>query len=239
MSSFCLRIRSNNRSRGPSYSGSEILRSTMVVTSSLVRQSDSLGPLVQAARPFRASDQWDSLAACAVGHFPENLINIIQVARKIITFSTHGNEITPVVFEQGFLQIPVPQASRTKAIFEVSCDISGRDKLHQLDREISVRIRLWLLRGPAIHDNAHNLFSKGVLVTENLDRIPITLTHLLAVGTWYDGNLFEDLRFGNHEGLAIKIVELDGDVPGHFDVLFLIAADRNNIRVERENVCSH
>src|SRR6267378_4144064 len=131
MSSFSLRIRSSNRSRGPSYRGSEILRSTIVATSRLVRRGDILGPpgpLVQAARPFRASDQVGSLAAGAFGSVPENLMNIIQVAREIITFSTHGSEIAPVMFEQGFLQIPIPKTARTKAVFEVGCDVSGRDK---------------------------------------------------------------------------------------------------------------
>src|SRR5256885_13466125 len=104
-------------------------RSTLFPYTTLFRSS-----LVQATRPFRASDQLGSLAARAARPFPENLMNIIQVAREIITFSTHGSEIAPVMFEQGLLEISVPQTSRTKAVFEIGCNISGRDQLHQLDR---------------------------------------------------------------------------------------------------------
>src|SRR5256885_5875975 len=61
-------------------------RSTLFPYTTLFRSS-----LVQATRPFRASDQLGGLAARAARPFPENLMNIIQIAREIITFSTHGD----------------------------------------------------------------------------------------------------------------------------------------------------
>ena len=106
-------------------------------------------------------------------------------------------------------------------------------------RQILIRIRFGFLRSPAVHDDAHDPLSQKLLLTEDVDRVSITLTHLLAVGSGNDGNLRQDLRLGNDERLAIKIVELDGDIACDLDVLLLVFPNRNNIRIECENIRRH
>ncbi len=66
-------------------------------------------------------------------------------------------------------------------------------------------------------------------VAENFNRVAVALAHLLAVGAGHDCHFIADLRFGNHEGLAVLLVELDGDVARHFDVLLLVAPDGHDI----------
>ena len=51
--------------------------------------------------------------------------------------------------------------------------------------------------------------------------------------------VFPNLRLGNDERLAVGLVELDRDVACHLDVLFLVAADRHDVRVVNQNVRRH
>jgi len=80
-------------------------------------------------------------------------------------------------------------------------------------------------------DDAHHLFAQGVVLGKEVDGVAVALAHLLPVETGDGGNLFVDLRFRDGEDLTVLVVELDGDVACHLDVLFLIAAEARTCEV--------
>ena len=52
-------------------------------------------------------------------------------------------------------------------------------------------------------------------------------------------DLLADLRLGNDEGLAVVLVELDGDVARDLDVLLLVLAHGHDVRVVDQDVRRH
>src|SRR5262245_56343954 len=99
MSSFCRRIRSRSRSRGPSYRGIELLRSTMVsaVEPNAVPERHSCSNSNHAL--FRPVQHLAGLAACLLVSVAEHFVNRIEVTHELRTSLAHCREIAPVVLE--------------------------------------------------------------------------------------------------------------------------------------------
>ena len=145
----------------------------------------------------------------------------------------------PVVLEEGFLQVAIAKAAGAQAYLDFSADPGGGDEFEELHGQVLVRIRLGFGRGAGIHGDAHDLFAGGLLFAKDFNGVAVALAHLLAVDAGDEGGFFADLGFGNHEGLAILFIELDGDVTGHFHVLLLVLAHRDDVGIVEQNVSRH
>ena len=108
-----------------------------------------------------------------------------------------------------------------------------------MNGDVFFRVRFGFLRRTAVHDQAHDFFALDLFAAENLNGVAVALAHFLAVATRHDGRFFADERFGHDEGLAVGLVELDGDVAGDFDVLLLVAADGDEVGIVDENIGGH
>ena len=74
------------------------------------------------------------------------------------------------------------------------------------------------------------------------DGVVVALGHLAPVQARQGGDVFLDHRFGQDEELAAvaeQVVETLADVAGHLHVLHLVAADRDLVRVEHQDVRGH
>lgn len=77
---------------------------------------------------------------------------------------------------------------------------------------------------------------------EQRDGVVVALGHLAPVQARQGGDVFLDHRFGQDEELAAvaeQVVETLADVAGHLHVLHLVAADRDLVRVEHQDVRGH
>jgi len=89
--------------------------------------------------------------------------------------------------------------------------------------------------GHDAHDPLPHLFFFG----ENVDRIAITLAHLLAVEARHRCRLGMNPRLGQFQDFSEGLVHLDRDIARQFEMLFLVAPDRHNVAVVDQNVGRH
>jgi hypothetical protein len=78
-------------------------------------------------------------------------------------------------------------------------------------------------------------FARG----EQRDGVVVALAHLAAVQAGQGGHVLVHRRFGQHEVLAVDVVEALGEIARHLDVLDLVAAHRHLVRVEDQDVGGH
>ena len=135
------------------------------------------------------------------------------------------------MLEQRLLQVAVAQPAGAEAVFKIPPHLRRGDELEQLHGEILVGVRLRLGGRAAVHDDAHDFFAEDFFIAENLDGVAVALAHLLAVEAGHERGLIADLRLWNHEGLAVLLVELDGDVARHLHVLLLVAAHGHDVGI--------
>ena len=74
---------------------------------------------------------------------------------------------------------------------------------------------------------------------EQRDGVVVALAHLAAIEAWQEGHRFFDHGFGQHEMLAIQMVEARRHVARHLDVLDLVAAHGHLVRLEHQDVGPH
>ncbi len=75
---------------------------------------------------------------------------------------------------------------------------------------------------------------------EQRDRIAVALAHLAPVQAGQRGHVVVDQRLGQGEVLApVDMVEALAEIAGHLDVLDLVAAHRDLMRVEEQDVGGH
>ena len=106
----------------------------------------------------------------------------------------------------------------------------GREQLVELKHVACVRILRFFNRLAVGHD-PHDRFTHVLRVPEDLDCVVVRLRHLLPVDARHNRHVVPDARLGNLEDLAILVIELDGDIARHLDMLFLVAANRHDIRL--------
>ena len=142
----------------------------------------------------------------------------------------HGLFAYPVLMAADILLYDsnvVPVGKDQKQHLEVTRDIAG--KFNQLYGQTFV------IPEPRIR-------GEGTAVpglAENLDGVAVALAHLLAVEARDCCAFLADARLGDDEGLAVKLVELAGDVARDFEMLLLVLADRDDVRVVKQNVRGH
>ena len=156
-------------------------------------------------------------------------MDVIQIRGQLRALLPCFGKIIPVVLEQSLLQIAVAQPTGAQAVLKLLRHRRRRHQFEQLDGGIFVRVGFGFLRCPAVHDHAHDFFADGLFVAENFNRVAITLAHFLTVRAGHHGHLAADLRFGNHKRPAVLLVEFDGDIARHFNMLFLVAPDRDHV----------
>ena len=96
----------------------------------------------------------------------------------------------------------------------------------------------------AVRHGAAELAQNGVFVVREKDRgvgVFVRLAHLMhGVLQRVDLRaLFDDIPLGDAEGLAIAVVEADGDVARDLEVLALVDANRHDVRLIQQNVRRH
>ncbi len=74
---------------------------------------------------------------------------------------------------------------------------------------------------------------------EQRDGVVVALAHLAAIEAGQRRHRGIDLGFGQHEVLAVQVVEARRHVARHLDVLDLVAADRHLVRLEHQDVGRH
>ena len=71
------------------------------------------------------------------------------------------------------------------------------------------------------------------------DDVAVAFAHLAPVETSEEGNVFVHHCFWQDKQLAVAVVEAPGDVARHFDVLNLVAPDRDMGGVEHQDIGGH
>lgn len=92
------------------------------------------------------------------GAIGQDLVNVIHVGDQFGAFGARRGEVIPVILEQGFLEVAVPQPAGTQAVLVILGGRRRRHEVQQLDGEVLVRVRLGLLRRAAVHLDGHDLF---------------------------------------------------------------------------------
>src|SRR5258707_11853394 len=87
--------------------------------------------------------------------------------------------------------------------------------------------------------SGHDLFSHGLFVAKNLNRIAVAFAHLLAIRAGDFGDFGADLGFWNDKGRAVLLIELYGYVTSDLDVLLLVLADGDDVGIINQNVRRH
>ena len=87
--------------------------------------------------------------------------------------------------------------------------------------------------------DAHHLLGQRIFAAEYLESVVVGFGHFLAVDAGDQASRLRNERLGDDERLTVKRVELDGDVPGHFKVLFLVLPHRDNVRSEEKDIGGH
>ena len=145
----------------------------------------------------------------------------------------------PVLLEQALLEIPIAQATGPQPVFPIGGHLRRSDQAQELDGDVLFGVRLGLGGRTAVHLDGHDPLAQRLLVTAEFQGVAVTLAHLLAIGAWHHSDRFLDAGFRDNEGLAVHVVELDGDVAGDFEMLLLVLAHRHHLGVVQENVGSH
>ncbi len=74
---------------------------------------------------------------------------------------------------------------------------------------------------------------------EERDRVVVALAHLAAVQPGQRRHVLVHRRLGQHEMLAVEVVEARRDVARHLDVLHLVASHGHLVRLEGQDVGGH
>ena len=74
---------------------------------------------------------------------------------------------------------------------------------------------------------------------EQRDGVVVALAHLAAVQAGQGGHVLVDHRFGQHEVLAVEVVEAGAHVARHLDVLHLVAPHGHLVCLEHQDVGAH
>src|SRR5688572_29021729 len=120
-------------------------------------------------------------------------------------------------------------------------ELGGREEeLQEIEEQERVRI-LGFLGSAAVRRDRADRPLESLPALEDPQRVAVALAHLLTVES---GNLREllarrDLRLGTHEDLSVRAVEVSRHVLRHLDVLHLVLAHRDEVRVVRQDVGGH
>ena len=88
------------------------------------------------------------------------------------------------------------------------------------------------------HDACYQL-AQLLARREQGNGVVVALAHLAPVQAGQQGDRLFNHCFGQHEMLAIVMVEAQGHVARHFNVLDLVATDRHLVRPEHQDVGAH
>ena len=147
-------------------------------------------------------------------------MNIVEIGGEFRAFRAHCGEKRPVMLEERFLQVPVPQRPPARSRVSKSVETSGGAT------SFSNRIAMFCSAsglgscGERLSMTRPMTFFRSTFSSpEDLIVLPVRFTIFLAIDAGNHRHFREDLGLGNNERLAIQIVELDGDVAGDFHVL--------------------
>ena len=135
--------------------------------------------------------------------------------------------------------MPVTEAAGTERGLHLS-DLVGHSKKAVKLHDVALFGILRLLHRGRVRHDLHDLGAQFLFgLFEDVDRIFIAFAHLPSVEPGHCRGFFTDAGFRNHEQtITVTVVKLLRDVPGHFEVLLLILAHRNDVRIEDDDVRS-
>ena len=89
--------------------------------------------------------------------------------------------------------------------------------------------------GLDLHDGLAQLFFRR----KKRNHVVIGFAHLLPVQSGYDRHLILNDGFRDHQCLSVKMIETQGQIPGDFQMLFLVLPNRHNMGIINQNIRCH
>lgn len=97
-----------------------------------------------------------------------------------------------------------------------------------------------VIDGGGVGFDAHEKFFRGFFVAEDGEGVVVAFAHLFAVEAGDLGDVVADAGGGHDEGaFAVEVIDFSDEVAGHFEVLFLVFADGDDVGIVEEDVGSH
>ena len=99
---------------------------------------------------------------------------------------------------------------------------------------------LGVLESRRVGDNAHDLLLQFFFGQEDVNDVSVGLGHFLAIGSGNRHHRLLNARLGKHKHFVARdAVKRLSDVAGDFEVLALVLAHRNQVRIVQQDIRGH
>lgn len=159
----------------------------------------------------------------------EDLLEVAFLCDDLCELFSGLREVLEDFGQEEFFGVAVAEAAGGVLFCELFLFFWSGEELVEVEDITSLGI-FGIFNAFGIGNNAHDLLFELGFRGENVDCVAIGFTHLLAVGAGDYCYLFFDVWLGKLESLSSEcLIEGGGDVAGHFDVLFLVLAYRDEV----------
>ena len=159
------------------------------------------------------------------------------MAHQVLVARAHRRDLRVDVVEQHLLGVRPPDPARIQLAQGLGLLARG-ERLVDLEQRRAFGV-LGLARRARVGDDGEDRLAHLLARCEQADHVVVALAHLAAVQPGQQRHRIVHRRLGQHQVLAIQVVEALRHVARHLDVLDLVAPDRDLVRLEHQDVRGH